>query len=374
MKIKTTIAGAAIAIAMASPAQASHFRGAALVPSVNASGMLTINAKSFWRITSPGYVNSVQISGGVLTSTGNITGASRTLDTTSDIRRAEANETFSYQLPGAGLYTLDWGSCCWVGGIDNANESSFSTQSKIYWDGSTANSPIIFDLENIQQEVVNNTPYSDNLDVIGNVSYDDTYVSQSMTRQAAGFSIDSTGQINIPSPNFPDNTRNIGADQAFSGRITASDDSMVEFVWLFDSVSQQSNNLAPTVVDTVVNALVGDAVSGTLNITDPDGDPLSASLVAFQDSLGNLLSGFNFDPSTFNFSWNTAGLAAGTYYATFQGSDGSLTDRGIYTFNLSTSQSQGPSNSVSEPAPALLAGLGALAMLGIRRRKAKLKK
>ena len=374
MKIKTAFACAAAAFVVASPAFASHFRGAALVPTVNENGILNINAKSFWRTTFVGDVRSVQISGGSLTSPVSISGDSKTIDTTSDTRRAEVVESFSYQLPGAGLYTLEWGSCCWVSGVENAAEGNYSTQSKIYWDGSTANSPIIFDLENIQQEVVNNIPYSDNLDVLGSVSYDDTYISESMTRQATGFSIDSSGQINIPSPNFPENTSNVGADQAFSGRITATDDSMVEFVWLFDAVSQQSNNLAPTVADTVVNALVGDTVSGTLDVTDPDGDPLSASLIAFQDSFGNLLNGFNFDANTLNFTWNTAGLSAGAYYATFQGSDGSLTDRGTYTFNLSTGQNQGPSNPVTEPASVLLTGLSALTILGFRRKKAKLNK
>jgi len=49
-KLKVGAIAASLSIAFcATTAQASHFRGAALVPSVDANGLLTVDAKSFWR-------------------------------------------------------------------------------------------------------------------------------------------------------------------------------------------------------------------------------------------------------------------------------------------------------------------------------------
>lgn len=369
--VKLTVVSAAVTAAfLSSTAQASHFRGAAVVPSVSASGLLTIDSKSFWR------VNSASGTGSSMSVTNDATNAfvdsatriSRITDN-SDSRRTELNEVYTLQLPGAGLYNFSWGSSSWVSGVPNAR-NSYGTTSSIFWDGSTANSPIIFDLENIQQEVVRGTTYSDNLDVIGNVTYDDTHLSTGMTSQAAGYSIDASGQITITNPQYADNASNDGADQAFSGSIDAADGSSVEFVWLFDAVDTGTvTNQAPTVVDDVVNALVGDTISETIVMTDPDLDPVTGSFISFLDGSGSAVNpaSYSFTPGTYAFEWDSTGFAAGTYQAVFEGSDGSLTDRGTLTINLTE-----PVAAVSAPSIFALGGLAGLFMFRSRRNKRKL--
>ena len=367
---KVTLLSAAIAsVSIPNIVQASHFRGAAVVPEVSSTGLLTVDAKSFWRVGSPDGVRYLQVTN-TTTSTvvGNITPSSSTQDA-SDSRRIEVNEELSMQLPGAGLYELSWSSGSWVHSVPNAS-GSFGTTSSIYWDGSTANSPIFFDLENIQQEVVRGTTYSDNLDVIGTVTYDDTFLAIGMSSQAAGYSIDASGQITIANPTYADNANSssVGADQAFSGEINAADGSSVEFVWLFDAVDTGSVvNQAPTVADDVVAALVGDVISETIVITDPDLDTVTGSFVSLLDGSGTTITGSSFNTSTFEFSWDSTGYAPGTYQAVFEGSDGSLTDRGTLTINLSAA-----TTAVSEPASIFLAGMGAFAFMGMRRRKRSL--
>ena len=365
-----TVAVAATLIS--SNASASHFRGAAVVPTVSATGLVTVDATSFWRL-SPGTsagsfphdgISSLSVTGGV----GSVS-ANSISQNTSDSRRAAVSQDFSFQLPSAGLYTMSWSSGSWVSGVPNAS-GSYGTTSSIFWDGSTANSPIIFDIQNIQQEVVRGTTYSDNLDVIGTVTYDDTHVSTGMSSQAAGFSIDATGQITITNPQYADNLSNPGADQAYSGTIDAADGSSVEFVWLFDAVDTGTvTNQAPTVVDDVVNALVGDTISETIVMTDPDLDPVTGSFISFLDGSGSAVNpaSYSFTPGTYAFEWDSTGFAAGTYQAVFEGSDGSLTDRGTLTINLTE-----PVAAVSAPSIFALGGLAGLFMFRSRRNKRKL--
>ncbi|MBT0587048.1 PEP-CTERM sorting domain-containing protein [Alteromonas oceanisediminis] len=367
------VATAVVSALTASTANATHFRGAAIVPSVDASGVLTVSAKSFWRRqdgTSAGQfphsgIGSLSVDGGV----GTITDISIAQDV-SDTRRAEINEVFSAQLPGAGLYTISWSGTSWVGGVPNAG-GGYGTTSTIFWDGQTANTPIQFDLENIQQQVVDGVAYSDNLDAIGSgLVYDDSFLSRGLSRQATGFSIDASGQIDIDAASigtYP-NTNSTGSDQAFSGKITSDDDSSIEFVWLFDKVTTASN-LAPQITDVVINALVGDTINETLVVTDPDLDPITTSFISFIDTNG-AVSGSSFNPATLQFNWDSTGFGVGTYIATFGASDGSLTDQGTVTINLANRPNSNPS--VNEPGTLAIVGAGLLGLAGLRRkRKAK---
>ncbi|WP_100657976.1 PEP-CTERM sorting domain-containing protein [Alteromonas flava] len=369
------LVAAAVASAFAaSTANATHFRGAAIVPSVDATGLVTLTAKSFWRRSttagpavfphgSVDEVGNLSVGGDT-----NVTLTSQTLDI-SDVRRGEMNETFTYQLPGAGLYTITWNSGSWVGGVPNAG-GNYGTTSTIFWDGESANTPIQFDLENIQQQVIGGLAYSDNLDAVGvGLTYDDTFLSTGVDSQARGFDIDASGQINISAANtalYTDNGSNLGADEAFSGKINAGDGSSVEFVWLFDTVNSQNANLAPSITDVVINALVGDTISETLVVTDPNaGDVLTTSFISFLGA-GGAVGGSTFDPNTLEFDWDSSGFAAGTYVATFGVSDGSLSDQGTVTINL---RNRSTNPSVSEPSTLAIAGLGMLGLAAMRRRR-----
>lgn len=371
--LTSAIVGACVASALyGTAAQATHFRGAAVVPQVDANGMLTVDAKSFWRLqagTPAGTfphdgVQLLNISGPGLSTS--IINSSISQDLT-DVRRAEVNTAFSYQLPGAGLYTLSWSSGSWVSGVPNAG-GSYGTTSTIFWDGSSANAPIIFDLENVQQEVVRGSAYADNLDALGlGLTYDDTFLATGMASQAAGYSIDASGGITIPGAStatYADNPFNPGADQAFSGRISATDGSTVEFVWLFDAVDVGSN-LAPSITDVVINALVGDTINHTLVVTDPNGDPVTVSFDSFVGIGGVTPGNALFNAGSLDFSWDSTGFGVGQYLATFTASDGLLTDKGTITINLT----RAPTGQVPAPASLLLAATGILALAGVRRKK-----
>ncbi|NQZ80547.1 MAG: PEP-CTERM sorting domain-containing protein [Colwellia sp.] len=372
----TTIAACLFATLSSVSVNASHFRGAAVVPTVDANGMLTIDAKSFWRRqvgTAAGTFPHSGVSGSsslFVAGAGNAALGSISLDT-SDIRRSRIDETFSIQLPpGAGTYTISWGSNAWVAGVPNGS-GSYGTTSTIFWDGLTANTPIQFDLENIQQEVLRGAAYSDNLDAVGvGLTYDDTFLGTGMSGQAPGYSIDASGQINMSAATTTailDNGSSPGADIGFSGKIGATDGSAVEFVWLFDAVDTGAN-LAPSITDVVINALVGTTIDHTLAVSDPNvGDILTTSFINFLGTGGNPLNS-TFDPGTLDFSWDSTGFSVGTYIATFGTSDGSLSDQGTITINLTQGPGGGGIN-VPEPATILIMGSGLAMIAGFRRRR-----
>lgn len=376
------LAAFAAALLIGGAAEASHNRGSTLIPSVDGSGNLTIEATSFWRPTFVSQVTSVTIvtPGGTTVSTG-LTQVG--MNDTSDSRFTRTDTTGSIDISsyGAGTYEISWGSCCRVSGIPNAT-SNMGTTSTIFWDGSSATSPITFDIQNIQPNVVRGTAYSDNLGATSangdTLSYDDTVLTVDITSQAPGYTIDPTGQINIPAADtaaYADNASNVGADVAFSGEIIATDSSgqqtgTVQFDWLFDAVATGSNTV-PTVSDVVINATVGDLINqaGPTG-TDPNGDIVTLSFLGLNGpggAVGNaMFSSTAGDPATSTFSWDTAGFAAGTYIASVSGTDGSLSDQGLITVNLAAA----PVSTIPLPAGMLLLGSGliGLCLVGRRRR------
>jgi len=379
----TMLGGVALGVSLvaAAPALASHFRGAALVPSVDANGLLTVTSTSFWRPTAPGSTFPT-ISG-----VGTMTQQSIATDT-SDSRFTKVTQVHTGQLPGAGTFNISWGSCCRVRGIQNWTPPSSSSvgwtmNSAIAWDGSTANTPILFDFSAIQPEVVRGTAYNDNLGATSGSGQTLSYnqVLNGIPTQTPGFTVDpNTGALHIPSSDTaglldnnepgtsPISPGAAGADYAFSGNILASDGSFVEFDWLFDAVDTASGNLAPNVTDHVVTALVGDNINQLVNGTDPNaGDDVTLSILSFLGPSANLAPVFTpgaaGNPTTGTFVWDTTGSAPGVYIANIRGTDGLLTDTGTITINLSTTSSP-PSTRIPEPATLGLLGAG-LAGLGL---------
>lgn len=391
------MAGAAMSVS--TMAHATHGRGAAIVPSVSASGELTVDMVGFWRqdqrdpvcsfphdcisatVTGPGgFLNTI----GSTSASGNDTA---TLDL-SDSRRGEVRQTDTLQLTGgAGLYTIEWGGRDWVNGVEGLSNTSYGTTSTIFWDGQTANAPILFDLENVQQEVVRGANYSDNLDAISGNGGALTYATStpgSLTGVQDGpdtFAVDAAGNLTIDAGNqgagtgtydIGDNASNAGADHAFEGSITNADGSSVEFYWVFDGVDNTgTNNLAPEVDDIVVSVIAGQTLNQVVTATDANtGDTLTLDLISFNGPGGIFPVGLTgASPLSSTFVFDAPSTAAGqSFLATFQASDGSLTDRGTVRINVIADNTSGGIPPVPLPATALLLG-GALMGLGAFRRR-----
>src|SRR5687767_459180 len=147
----------------------SHFRGAAMVPSVSSTGLLTVTTTSFWA------KNSATTPAPLVPGVGTPRFVSGTVDN-SDTRFTKRVDTHEIQLRAAGTYHIDWDSCCRIGGIRNAAEGNWAMDSDIYWNGSSANTPITFNFSSIQPEVVRGRAYRQNLGVLGapglTMSYD----------------------------------------------------------------------------------------------------------------------------------------------------------------------------------------------------------
>lgn len=351
-------------------AEASHFRGAAMIPSVNSSGLLTVTATSFWRPTAVADIDeggAIFVAGGV----GGMTQVGASVINTSDSRFTQVTSVHQVQLPGAGTYSMAASSCCRVGGIINASENTWTMNSGIYWDGSTANTPIQFNFSAVQPEVVRNQNYVGNLGAVAGPGLTLTYdqaLNQNINSQPAGFTINpTTGALSISGANtntYLDNpTSNVGADYAFSGNIRASDGSFVEFDWLFDAVATSAVNRAPVVDDAVITILQGQSVNHTFTGTDPDGNPLTWSFVDFLSALPPALSS-SFNAATQQFTWNSTGSALGTYLAQVRASDGLLTDIGQLTINVVA----GNGGEVPEPGSMLLLASGLSVAALVRRR------
>jgi hypothetical protein len=318
--------------ALADDASASHYRGGAMVPRVNASGQLTVTTTTYWRkdLTSAAMP---ALSGVPLPQ------SSKSTDT-SDSRFNAVVQTHTRQLPSPGTYTITWGGSARVGGINNAAEAGWQLTSKLYWDGSAANIPIYFDLGAVQPEVVAGESYAGSLGAVAGSGATLTYdqaLALSINSQPPGFAINSsTGALSIPALSVATWQENIagnaGADYAFSGNVFASDGSQVQFDWLFDLVQSGAGVArAPVITDGSVSAASGDTVSYQFDGTDANGDALAWT---FLDLLGNEVVGASFDGSTRTVTWDTTGSAQGTYVVLVRASDGSKSDTGQLTITL----------------------------------------
>lgn len=348
----------------ASLANASHFRGGAINASVDANGLVTLNQTSFWRNGQAndfggGILNQISWSGGAVGSIQNHTTAVNTSDTRFDVGTGSAQ----FQLPGAGLYSYSYSSCCRVSGGINFT-SDYDVEGAIFWDGSSANAPILFDFASISNEVVAGSDYDQNLNAVGVGLTYDQLLNVDINSQPPGFTVDTaTGQMHIPAAStatYGQNASNDGADYAFSGNIKATDGSFTQFDWVFDVVTAASN-LAPNLTDIVINGLVGSTLTGTMTGADPEGNALTWFVQSLLGA-GMNLTNFAFNAATQEFSFDTSGLSAGQYIANIGANDGALNGFGSITFNLSTS-------SIPEPSALLLFGLAA--GLLVRTRKSK---
>ena len=352
MKTQLKLLIALAATLIASVTNASHFRGGAANASVDANGLLTLSQTSFWRKTTAGNPKRFVVRNTIgNTFIGNIEAPG--VVNNSDARFDVSTGTGSIQLPGAGLYSYTYSSCCRVGGGHNFN-GDFDVEGAIFWDGQTANAPILFDFASVSNEVVSGADYDQNLNAVGvGLTYDQV-LNVDISSQPPGFTIDPiTGAMHIPGAStgtYNQNPSNDGADYAFSGNITATDGSFVGFDWVFDVVTAASN-LAPNINDIVINGLVGDTFNGVMTGADPEGNMLTW----FQQSLigaGINAANFTFNALTQAFSFNTTGLNVGQYIANIGASDGALNGFGSITFNLTNPTT--PPTGIPEPSAFLL--------------------
>ena len=374
MNLKNSIKIACLTsgVIFATAADASHFRGGALVPSVDANGLVSFTTTTFWRTTA---VSGTTTEGGLSLNGSGVakSNVTRVIDT-SDSRFTRVVETYQVQLSSAGTNTFIWNSCCHVDGAANTNAGQAEAlTSKITWDGSTANTPTFFNFSAINPEVIRGNVYNDSLGAVagngGTLTYDNALSEGIFPASTPAYTVTAAGELHITSAVTATMTHdnpiasNPGADYEFSGNIYNSDGSSIEFEWMWDAVDGgTNNNLAPVVNDMVLNVLQGDVLNATVTGSDPDGDPLTWSLLNFFGTGDNGL--FTFDPVTQAIMWDTTGAGLGTYIANVRASDGSLTDVGTITINVLGSR-------VPEPGILALLGLGFTGLAFTRRRKNK---
>ncbi len=333
------MAGVLLLMGTTFPAAASHFRGGALVPSVDANGVLTVIATTFWRPM------AVSCTLPRVFGLGRMVQVVFALDT-SDSRFTACQQIYTVQLPGPGTFPIEASSCCRVAGIINAFENSWTLNSTIVWDGVNPTVPIQFNFAAIQIEVGRDQDYIGAVGAIAapglTLTYDQA-LNQNIHSQPPGFTIDpSSGAMFIAQADaatYLDNrTANVGADYAFSGNIFASDGSQVEFDWMFDAVDQGPTIiLVPEVEDALEVVEVGDLLDYVATGLDPNPPPvgplpLTWDFPAFLGTGANLAP--SFDPLTQLFLWDTFGSLVGTYAAQFRANNGSKTDIGTLTIHL----------------------------------------
>jgi hypothetical protein len=266
------------------------------------------------------------------------------------------------------------------GAFGNYFEDTWIMNSRIVWNGTTANNPIAFNFGSVQSQVSRLGAYSDNLDATSpqghTLSYNQALNINIFAQPTTNFNINtSTGLMTIPAGDtatqVPDNTAgNVGADKAFSGNILSSDGSFVEFDWMFDGVNTAVNN-APDVNDGSLSGAPGTLFNFLFTITDPEGDT-----TAFDPGFFAILGPMPaiapiFNNLTGQFTWNSLGSALGTYIFQVRGRDlpGNLTDVGSLTINLTSVAP--PPGTIPEPASILVHGglLGSFVIGSILRRR-----
>ncbi|WP_260292671.1 PEP-CTERM sorting domain-containing protein [Sedimenticola hydrogenitrophicus] len=379
---RKTLACAAIAASLgtaAITAEASHFRGGAMIPTIE-NGILTVVQTTFWR------KNTVESNTPTVTGVGGMTFQSAVTDT-SDSRYDKQTTVYTVDISNVtqGVLNITAGSCCRVataGSLANWIESSWDLNSSINWDGNDA-APINFDFGTIQPEVsrLAGNDYSQGLNATSPdalaLSYNQD-LNLNINSQVPGFTVNTTtGQMTIIGDanraQITDNTslggQNVGADAAFSGNIIASDGSMVEFDWMFDGVDAAANQ-APMVDDMVINALVGPGpILHTFTATDPEDGALLGPPGTW-DPVLVLGAGFinalpTFNTATQLLSWDTTGYAPGQYLIQARAFDSaSVGDFGLLTINLCNSLSD-PLCSQTPPPPPGVPIPGTLFLLGI---------
>jgi len=360
-KLKKSAIHMAVAASLpgfAGAADASHFSGAAMIPTITTSAtgakILTVVQTSFWR-KNTSQSDAVRLNG--TTTLNQISAVTDTSDSRYDVRTTTYTTDVTNIAPGLLQLTSSNGNRVAVGAsLGNWSQSSWTMNSAIAWDGTSDTAPIDFDFTTIQPEVsrLAGNDYSQNLNATSADGLTLTYnqnLNQNINSAVPGFSVDpNTGLMTITGDanraqitdneglNPGPNPSNLGADAAFSGNIIASNGSFVEFDWMFDGVDAAANN-APVVDDAVINALVG---SGPLMHTFVGNDPEDGALLNGASWDGALQLSGNiggaqpmFDVNTQQLTWDTSGYAAGTYLISARAFDSqNVGDFGTLTVNL----------------------------------------
>jgi hypothetical protein len=244
----------------AGPASAQQFLGGALVPEVDAKGMLLVHATVFWV---PG--SELPLSGPQVQVNGNIV-SMRPVGVpqvdAGDPRFTRVDQDFGLPLDGSGFFPIIAAGCCWARGIPNVEsgpEVPFELSARILWNGETRSAPIQFDLGALDPSVQAGMDYLQNLKAQPGpgitLSYEARLPLIGMTSQAPGLAIDQkSGDLFVPAAEtakYPENPLHAG-DVAFSGIIFANDDvevpSYLDFQWAFDvAVAPPTDDHTPPV-------------------------------------------------------------------------------------------------------------------------------
>ncbi len=287
----------------AESAQATHFRGGFISASIDATGLVTVNAESLWRNAFVARVSTVQVLDVNRVVKGNITLTQVGVNDTSDpsftrVIEQGAGSLATMDVGGAalpaGTYILYKKSNARISGLANVGQGSFSYESVVHFNGTANSAPTIN--SSVVTGVAKGFDYSQNLNAIdpdgGPLSY--ALITNSFapdfgpTSQVPGMTVDSTGQVFIPAASTATlqstNLSNPAGDYVFKVRITDASGSHTDRDVLLDVVT--GTNINPPVLAAIGNRTV--AVGSTLTF------PVTATFI---QTAGNPASGtFSFTP------------------------------------------------------------------------------
>jgi hypothetical protein len=320
----TLLVSAAAVLAMPGEASASHFRGGQMEWTRLSGNTVEITTRTAWRAD---FVDafSLNTGGGSPSSvfSGNPPGVfeGQFTDSTGTSYRVYAHTT-TVTYPGDGPYTASFSSCCRIGALSNAANGNYDISTVVDLSNGNTGSPAT-----AQPMIAQLTAGGVQL-IVPPIAESDGYTCSLVTGTDSGIPANPSG----PSGSLAvgsgcslvwDTTGvPIGSLYAYQLRITDGNGAWSTFDGMIEIVGTTSNfppSCAPGTTDLTVGP--GTAISHDFIGSDPDGDPLSVSVIGSLPPGSSLAPTGGPSPLTSTFSWTPTAADLGGYAFSVQFQD-----------------------------------------------------